>query len=213
MKVSYTGRHEAFPLKARVKFEVKLQKLSKMIDRRGEREAHVILSQQRFLHKVEITVNAWDHAMVGVGSDADLVVASSEALERLEKQVLKLRNKWRDTTRHKDKESEAAAPALVVAPVKAAVSKKGKILATKAKILATKAKILAGNANPGNGNHSGRKKIFHVNHNDGSKPMTVEEAMLEIEDSQDYMVYRDAHTERVKVLMRRPDGHFDLIES
>jgi len=27
------------------------------------------------------------------------------------------------------------------------------------------------------------------------------------------MVYRDAQTDRVKVLMRRPDGHFDLIES
>jgi hypothetical protein len=27
------------------------------------------------------------------------------------------------------------------------------------------------------------------------------------------MVYRDAGTDRVTVLMRRPDGHFDLIES
>jgi hypothetical protein len=27
------------------------------------------------------------------------------------------------------------------------------------------------------------------------------------------MVYRDARTDRVTVLMRRPDGHFDLIES
>ena len=43
--------------------------------------------------------------------------------------------------------------------------------------------------------------------------MTVDEAMLEIEASQDYMVYRDARTDRVTVLMRRPDGHFDLIES
>ncbi|HTS50848.1 MAG TPA: HPF/RaiA family ribosome-associated protein, partial [Bryobacteraceae bacterium] len=68
MKISYTGRHEAFPPKARAKFETKLQKLSKMIDRRGEKEAHVILAQERFLHKVEITLNAWDHAMVGIGS-------------------------------------------------------------------------------------------------------------------------------------------------
>ncbi len=58
-----------------------------------------------------------------------------------------------------------------------------------------------------------RKKVFRVNHNDGSKPMTLEEAMLEMEESQDYMVYRDAQTERVTVLMRRPDGDFDLIES
>jgi hypothetical protein len=27
------------------------------------------------------------------------------------------------------------------------------------------------------------------------------------------LVYRDAQTDRVTVLMRRPDGNFDLIES
>ena len=196
MKISYTGRHEAFPPKARNKFEGKLQKLSKMIDRRGEREAHVILTQERFLQKVEITVNAWDHAMVGVGTNTDLVVAANDALEKLEKQVLKLRNKWRDTKRHKEKGAEPG-PVLVKAPVPARGAKKAK----------------AAPAVRGSGDESSRKKIFRVNHNNGSKPMTVEEAMLEIEDSQDYMVYRDAQTERVQVLMRRPDGNFDLIES
>ena len=198
MKISYTGRHEGFPSKARAKFEIKLQKLSKMIDRRGEKEAHIILTQERFLHKVEITINAWDHAMVGIGSDADLVIAANDALEKLEKQVHKLRNKWRDTKRHKDKEAEAA-PAALEAPASAAGLKKSKQMA------APRGKAARHN--------SGRKKIFRVNHNDGSKPMTLEEAMLEIEESQDYMVYRDAQTERVTVLMRRPDGNFDLIES
>ena len=191
MKISYTGRHEGFPSKARTKFEAKLQKLSKMIDRRGEKEAHVILSQERFLQKVEITVNAWDHAMVGVGSDTDLVVAAGDALEKLEKQVLKLRNKWRDTKRHKDK-GEQPAP---LAAVSAKPAKKSKSSAA---------------VRDSEGN---RRKVFRVNHNNGTKPMTVEEAMLEMEESQDYMVYRDAQTERVQVLMRRPDGNFDLIES
>jgi putative sigma-54 modulation protein len=144
-------------------------------------------------------VTAWDRALVGVGSDADLETAAHEAVERLEKQILKLRNKWRHTTRHKEKVSEAVSAVAAPVAARSTGSKKSKTLA------AASAKS--------NGNHSARKKIFRVNHNDGSKPMTVEEAMLEIEDSQDYMVYRDAHTERVKVLMRRPDGHFDLIES
>jgi putative sigma-54 modulation protein len=61
---------------------------------------------------------------------------------------------------------------------------------------------------------AGRKQVYRVNHSDGSsKPMTLEEAMLEMEASQDYLVYRDAQTDRVTVLMRRSDGHFDLIES
>ena len=191
MKISYTGRHEALPPKQRAKLEAKLQKLSKMLDRRGEKEAHVILAQERFLHRVEITINAWDHSMVGIGSDADLVAAAHGALDKLEKQILKLRNKWRDTKRHKDKEADANT-AIEAEPAAARPQKRSSA--------------------SGSSRKRGRK-VFRVNHNDGNKPMTLEEAMLEMEASQDYMVYRDAQTDRVSVLMRRPDGHFDLIES
>lgn len=194
MRISYTGRHEELPPKQRAKLEAKIQKLSKLVERRGEKEAHVILSQERFLRKVEITMNAWDHALVGVGSDGDLVTAAHAAVERLEKQVLKVRSKFRDTNRYKGKDAG-------VAPVNepAAIPSKSSKKAAAAPVSAPAGK--------------NRKKVFRVNHRDGSKPMTVEEAMLEIEASQDYMVYRDALTDRVTVLMRRPDGHFDLIES
>jgi putative sigma-54 modulation protein len=195
MKITYTGRNEVFPPKQLSILEAKLQKLSKMIDRRGEREAHVILTHQRFLHKVEITINAWDHTMVGVGSNRDLVTAANEALDRLEKQIVKLRTKFRDTTRHKDKslidKSLGEPDAVAATPSRA----------TKRASAASKP------------SSKDRKKVFRVDHHDGKKPMTVDEAMLEMEASQDYMVYRDAKTDRVTVLMRRADGHFDLIES
>ena len=55
--------------------------------------------------------------------------------------------------------------------------------------------------------------VFRVNHHDQRKPMTLDEAMLEMEEDRDYMVYRDAEREKVTVLVRRRDGHFDLIES
>ena len=42
--------------------------------------------------------------------------------------------------------------------------------------------------------------------------MTVEEAVLEMDKSRDYLVYRDAQTDKVSVLLRRRDGHFDLVE-
>ena len=42
--------------------------------------------------------------------------------------------------------------------------------------------------------------------------MTLDEAVMEIEKDQDYLVYRDADKDRVSVLVRRRDGHFDLIE-
>jgi hypothetical protein len=43
--------------------------------------------------------------------------------------------------------------------------------------------------------------------------MTLEEALLEMGKTGDYMVYRDAEKQCVSVLVRRRDGHFDLIES
>jgi len=46
------------------------------------------------------------------------------------------------------------------------------------------------------------------------KPMTVEEAALEMGSSGDgVLVFRDAATERVNVLYRRKDGNFGLIEA
>jgi putative sigma-54 modulation protein len=192
MNVTYSGKHEGFARKQQAKLEAKLQKLSKLLERKGEKEAHVILTQERFLHKVEITIRAMDHDIVGVGSDGDLAVASNDALDRLEKQILKLRNKWRDVKRKKDKGAEIAA-----APERAAARPTSKRAA----------------AAPVQRSKSGSKKIFRVNHSDGAKPMTLEEALLEMEAEQDYLVYRDAKTDRVHVIMRRADGHFDLIES
>lgn len=202
MKIVYTGNSEQIPSRQRAKLEVKLQKLSKVLERRGEKEAHIVLTHERFLHKVEITVNAWDHAMVGIASDSDIAVAALEAFERLEKQLLKLRARWRDTTRVRDKEADGnKASASLEPPAKPAGSK------------AKQAKTALQAKNATGAKKAARRQVFRVNHAEDSKPMTLEEAMLEMESSQDYLVYRDAQTDRVTVLMRRPDGHFDLIES
>jgi putative sigma-54 modulation protein len=45
------------------------------------------------------------------------------------------------------------------------------------------------------------------------KPMTAEEAALELSDKTDsFVVFRDADTSRVGVLYKRQDGNFGLIE-
>jgi putative sigma-54 modulation protein len=198
MKISYTGKSDEIPPRQRTRLEARLQKLSKVLEQRGEKEAHVVLTQQRFLHKVEITIHALDHSLVGIATNGDIAVAAHEAFDRLEKQLLKLRARWRDTRRVRDKEAdgEKASASLQAVAAVAASSKKSK----PAKI-ASRVKV------------SARKQVFRVNPSSGSKPMTLEEAMLEMEASQDYLVYRDAQTDRVTVLMRRSDGHFDLVES
>lgn len=44
------------------------------------------------------------------------------------------------------------------------------------------------------------------------KPLNLEEAVVLIGEGT-HLIYRDAETERLSVLVRRADGHFDLIES
>ena len=53
--------------------------------------------------------------------------------------------------------------------------------------------------------------IYHVDQHKKSKPMTLDEALIEVEN-RDYLVYRDAGSDQISVLVRRRDGHFDLVE-
>jgi len=54
--------------------------------------------------------------------------------------------------------------------------------------------------------------VYRVNHHQRRKPMTLEEALMQMGERIDYLVYRDANTGGVSVLIRRRDGNFDLVE-
>ncbi len=190
MNIAYTGTLAELPPKQRAKLETKLQKCMKRLERRGEKDVHVILSRQRHLHKVEITAHAYDRALAGAGSDADLAIAISDAIDKLEKQVIRMQEKFHDGHRMKDKQVTSAS--LDAAPGKSAEKP-----------------VKAGKA------PAQRKtpQVFPVNSLDGHKPMTLEEAMLEIGPTATYLMFREARTNKQNVLMRRADGHFDLIET
>jgi putative sigma-54 modulation protein len=185
MKVTYTGIKQDLSKKLQGKLDAKFAKLSKLLEKRGELEAHVVVKPVRHLHKVEITIPFYEHQLVGLGSDADLFTALTEALEKLETQALKNRGKWREKHRRADG-LPPEAPAL-----EPARSKNGSKAAAES---------------------AGTVNVFRVNHHDQRKPMTVDEALMEMEEDRDYVVYRDADKEKVSVLVRRRDGHFDLIE-
>jgi putative sigma-54 modulation protein len=59
---------------------------------------------------------------------------------------------------------------------------------------------------------NGSRRVYRVDNHQRHKPMTLDEALLEMEKDRDYLVYRDADSDRLSVLMRRRDGHFDLVE-
>lgn len=187
MNVTYTGKQERFYPTQTKKMEAKFGKLAKLLDGRGEKQAHVILIFSKNRHKAEITVNYMDHTLVGSAADEDQFTAMSAAIDKLEKQVLKVRNKRRDVKRD---------------GTKIAVAKRSE---------STRAAIEP-QPEPPIEETNGARRVYRVNHSANRKPMTLDEAMIEIEKDGDYVVYRDARSDRLSVLMRRPDGHFDLIE-
>jgi len=179
MKITYTGRQVELAPAQRKKIEAQFAKVGKLLDGREEKEARVVLSLERHLHQAEITVNYYNHQLVGIGSNVDPINAIHAAIEKLEKQSIKVRAKWRDTKRTPRKEEAAAKP-----------------------------EPAAEKEEPETQRHVNR-----INHHERRKPMTLEEALLEMEKGDDYLVYRDAETSRVAVLVRRRDGNFDLIEA
>ena len=203
MKVSYTGIKSGLPAKLQEKLDTKLAKLSKLVDGRGEKQAHVVVTSERHLHKAEITLHIHNHQLVGIGSDSDVFKAMSAALDRIEKQAAKESAKWRGMTRRADsikvvgaKDAQAGAlkpaPARKIAPGKAAAGNNGQ------------ARRIAANA---------EARVFRPNQHERGKPITLEEALLEMEDGRDYVAYRDAEKQVVCMLIRRRDGHYDLIET
>src|SRR5438552_19156564 len=112
MKITYTGRQvELAPAQVR-KMEQRAAKLAKFLDGKEEREAHVILGLERGRHTAEITVHYFDHPLVGAAANQDLFTAIHGAIEKLEKQAIKVRAKWRDSKRGPRERTVIAAPAL-----------------------------------------------------------------------------------------------------
>jgi ribosomal subunit interface protein len=186
MNVTYTGKLEIFYPTQQGKLEGRFAKLGKLLDgAKGDKVSRVVLAKKRNLHRAEVTVNYMDHQLVGEASDADQYLAITSALDKLEKQVLKVRQKRRDT-----KKVPVARTANMAA---AAVEPE---------------RMPARNVAPANG----KRRVFRVDHSENVKPITLEEAMLELEKPGEYVVYRDANKDCLSVLLMRADGHFDLIE-
>ncbi len=185
MKITYTGRQVELKPAQQKKLEEQFAKIGKLLDGKRESEVHVVLSLERHLNHAEATINVYGHQLAGLGSSPDLFTAIHGAAEKLGKQVIKSRAKWRDTKRTPRKEGLNEAAAVSDAPP--AAEEKGQAQAPPSFL------------------------VHHVNHHDRRKPMTLDEALIDI-DGLDYLVYRDAISDRLNVLIRRRDGNFDLVE-
>lgn len=183
MLVTFTGKPHEFTKEQTAKLAARIDKIGKLIDGRDEKKAHVILNKQRHLHKAEITINYYGSTIVGMSTGTDEFAALYDAVHKLEAQTLKIRKKWIDGKRGAEKPNGATGAASLPAPGGARAEKKAKT-----------------------------PRVYRVKFARGAKPMSAEEALLEVGKREHYFVFEDSETGDAAVLVRRDDGAFDLLE-
>ncbi|MBA3973811.1 MAG: hypothetical protein C0504_06285 [Candidatus Solibacter sp.] len=186
MNITFTGKQDKLTPSQERKLATQFAKLSKLLEKRGEKVAQVALQTVRHQQRAEVRINFYDQALVGVSNAPDQYTAVMDAVAKVEKQALKMLSKYRDTKRETVRKT--AEPAEAPAPAKSKAARKEK----PAKAPRPSRVVKAGASR---------------------KPMTAEEAMMTMPGDSDYVVFTDSETGRTGVLVRRRDGKVDLIES
>jgi len=176
MRFEYTGRHVEVTPAIRRHVEDQFRKLEHVFNGTNAR-VHVIMEVEKNRQTGEVVVHWLDHTLTATDTNADMYMALSRAIEKIEKQALKLKKKIIDR-KHTARKTSVVAP-----------NPDGHIQATPLPVRIIPA------------------RRYSV------KPMTAEEAALDLSDTNDhFVVFRDAETKRVGVLYKRQDGNFGLIE-
>src|SRR6266496_1748789 len=126
MNVEYTGRQYDVTPTNRKDVEAGLSKIRKIL--RKAFDTKVVLAVEKHRHKAEITINSRVGPLVGLAQASEMDVAIGEALEHLEKQALRNKNriitkkrrnqtKWNGEAKPEATPVEAVAAAAALAPV------------------------------------------------------------------------------------------------
>jgi putative sigma-54 modulation protein len=198
MNVEYTGRHYEVTPANRKDVETGLGKIRKIL--RDKFETKVILAVEKRRHKAEITINSRIGPLVGLAQASEMDVAIGEALEHLEKQALRNKNriitrkrrnhtKWNGEAKPEATPVEARAPAVGPTPVSMVVHKYPVVA---------------------------KSTEIHLIRSDEAvamRPMTLEEAIKEAHfRDRDVFVFRDPKG-KLMILHRTRDGKMELIEA
>ena len=199
MNVEYTGRqYEITPI-TRKHVEGGLEKIQKIL---GTFETHVILSAEKRRHIAEITISVRNHApIVGLSEAQEMITAIGGALDKIERQAVKYKTRWKSKKRQARKKMEQAGESQQEPTIAIAVN--GDLTtAVPVKVHSFPSRV--------------RVTETHVTKSSDSvsyKPLTLEEAVKEAEfRDREVFVFRDLEG-RVKVLHRKRDGRMELIEA
>jgi putative sigma-54 modulation protein len=177
MEFEYTGRHIEVTPALRAHVEDHFQKIDHIFNDTTAR-AHVIIEVEKNRQIGEVLVHWREHTLTATDTNADMYLALTRAIAKIEKQAIKLKKKMIDR-KQGAKRTSAVAPQPDGQRLDAAPPMPRIVNARR----------------------------YNV------KPMTAEEAAMRLtEESDQFLVFRDADTNRVGVLYKRKDGNFGLIE-
>jgi len=196
MNVEYTGRQFEITPTIRKQVEHGLSKLTKII---GDNfESHVILASEKYRCIAEISVIVRDKPIVGVGQATEMIAAVGDALDRVERQAVKYKGRWRAKKRQPKKEwtQQPAEQAMAVAVGSSMAAAVPVVVHTFPPVIRTT-----------------EAHVTSAPDAVAMRPLSLEEAIKEAEfRDRDVFVFRD-NKGRVKVLHRKKDGKMELIEA
>ena len=177
MKFEYTGRHVEVSPAIRRHVEDHFKKLDHIFNGDSTLNTHVIIDVEKNRQIGEIVVNWREYTLTAKDTNADMYMALTRAMAKIEKQAVKLKKKIIDR-------NHSARPTASVAP-----PPDGQIEASP-----PPPRIIPA-------------RRYSV------KPMTAEEASMRLSEEPDqFLVFRDADTQRLGVIYKRKDGNYGLIE-
>jgi putative sigma-54 modulation protein len=200
MNVEYTGRQFEITPQYRKQVESGLEKLQKILG--SNFESHVILSTEKRRHIAEITITVRNAAsIVGLSESMEMTTAIGGALDRIERQAVKYKTRWKSKKRQARKkmeqngqqQHEVAIAIAVDGDLKTAVPVRVHTFPSTVRVTET--------------------HVVKSSDSVSYKPLTLEEAVKEAEfRDREVFVFRDLQG-KVKVLHRKKDGKMELIEA
>jgi putative sigma-54 modulation protein len=190
MRLELTARHCTITAALRALVEERLGRALRPL-KNGAVSAQVVVTREKSRFRAEVTLHArGEHFLHGEATGPDAQLALIASVDKIDRQVQKLKGKRTEGRRQgvsPAKEASAAPRS------KRGAAMFGTGLAEREKG-AAQVRII-------------RARRYEV------KPMTVDEAALEVRDGHDtFLVFRNATTEKITVLFRRADGNLGLIE-
>jgi putative sigma-54 modulation protein len=189
MQAEFTGRQQQVTKVLRTLAEEGLTRIEKVLGRTAT--AHVIFSTEKYRHTVEVNIKTRLHMIVGVAESPDMAMALRDAMEKAEKQAIRLKKRKIQVHRQSKEKTDAK--------VQSASTKREASRALPAAPASEDGSVMELHVVP-----SKESVAIHF--------MSIHEAVKEAAyRDRDVFVFRD-HTGEIKVLHRTREGVVQLIE-